>query len=170
MESMTRRSFLGSVAASVALSARGQLAFSEDVSTAEQSVCRAMATDYGHHIHHMPLGVLFPKSAKDVQKAVRYANSRHLRLAVRGTGGAAYGQSQVKAGIVIDSSPLNHLAWVTADSIDAGPGALWKDCRRVHVDSQHDTAGAARQSLHQRGWNTQCRRNRRNQLSARRAG
>jgi cytokinin dehydrogenase len=153
MESITRRNFLGSIAASVALSAKAQLVFSEEMSSAEQmrireslagrlaadlpsfdgsfvfdqSVCRAMATDYGHHIHHMPLGALFPKSVKDVQKAVRYANSQHLKLAMRGTGGAAYGQSQVKAGIVIDSSPLNHLTWVTADSIDAGPGALWKE-------------------------------------------
>jgi cytokinin dehydrogenase len=153
MESITRRNFLGSIAASVALSAKAQLVFSEEMSSAEQmrireslagrlaadlpsfdgsfvfdqSVCRAMATDYGHHIHHMPLGALFPKSVKDVQKAVRYANSQHLKLAMRGTGGAAYGQSQVKAGIVIDSSPLNHLTWATADSIDAGPGALWKE-------------------------------------------
>jgi cytokinin dehydrogenase len=153
MESITRRTFLGSIAASVALSANGQLAFSEEMSSAEQmrireslagrlaadlpsfdgsfvfdqSVCRAMATDYGHHIHNMPLGALFPKSVNDVQRAVRYANSQHLKLAMRGTGGAAYGQSQVKAGIAVDSSPLNHLTWVTADSIDAGPGALWKE-------------------------------------------
>jgi len=153
MESISRRTFLGSVAASVALSANGQLAFSEEMSGAEQmrireslagrlaadlpsfdgifvfdqSVCRAMATDYGHYIHEMPLGALFPKSVKDVQKAVRYANSQRLKLSMRGTGGSAYGQSQVKAGIVIDSSPLSLTTWVTADSIDAGPGALWKE-------------------------------------------
>ncbi len=153
MESISRRSFLGSVAASVAFAANGQLAFSEEVSGAEQmrireslagrlaaelppfdgifvfdqSVCRAMATDYGHYIHHMPLGALFPKSVMDVQKAVRYANSQHLKLTMRGTGGAAHGQSQVKGGIVIDSSTLSHIAWVTRDTIDAGPGALWKE-------------------------------------------
>jgi hypothetical protein len=153
MESISRRAFLRSVAASVALSANGQLAFSEEMSSAEQmriresvagriaadlpsfdgifvfdqSVCRAMATDYGHHIHDMPLGALFPKSVKDVQKAIRYANSQRLKLTMRGTGGSAYGQSQVKAGIVIDSSPLSHMTWVTADSIDAEPGALWKE-------------------------------------------
>jgi len=50
-----------------------------------------------------------------------------VKLAMRGTGGAAYGQSQVKAGIVIDSSPLNQIAWVAGNSIDVGPGALWKE-------------------------------------------
>jgi hypothetical protein len=153
MESMSRRTFLGSFAASVAFAANGKLAFSGEVSGAEQmrireslagrlaadlpsfdgvfvfdqSVCRAMATDYGHHIHHMPLGALFPKSVTDVQKLVRYANSKHLKLTMRGTGGAAYGQSQVKGGIVIDSSTLRHIAWVTGNTIDAGPGALWKE-------------------------------------------
>ena len=153
MESISRRTFLGSVAASVAFTANGRLAFSQEVSGAQQmrireslaghfatdlpsfdgifvfdqSVCRAMATDYGHYVHNMPLGALFPKSVMDVQKAVRYANSKHLKLTMRGTGGAAYGQSQVNAGIVIDSSTLSHIAWVTADSIDAGPGALWKE-------------------------------------------
>jgi hypothetical protein len=153
MESMNRRAFLGSLATSMAFSVNGKLAFSEDATGVDQvrireslagrlaaslpsfdgtfafdqSVCRAMATDYGHYIHHMPLGALFPKSVKDVQKAVRYANSQRLKLAMRGTGGAAYGQSQVRSGIVIDSSPLNQISWVTADTIDAGPGALWKE-------------------------------------------
>jgi hypothetical protein len=153
MGSISRRAFLSSVAASAAFTVKGKLAFAQDVPNAEQmrireslagrlagdmpsfdgsfvfdqSVCRAMATDYGHHIHNMPLGALFPKSVMDVQKAVRYANSHDLKLGMRGTGGAAYGQSQVKAGIVIDSSPLNHLSWATASSIDAGPGALWKE-------------------------------------------
>ena len=153
MEPISRRTFLGSVAASVAFTANGQLAFSQEVPGAQQmrireslagrlaadlpafdgvfvfdqSVCRAMATDYGHHIHHLPLGALLPKSVMDVQKAVRFANSHDLKLSMRGTGGAAYGQSQVKAGIVIDSSTLSHIAWVGADSIDAGPGALWKE-------------------------------------------
>jgi cytokinin dehydrogenase len=153
MESISRRAFFGSVVTSIAFAASGQLAFPQDMSGAEQerirrslagrlapslpsfdgifvfdqSVCRAMATDYGQYIHHMPLGALFPKTVTDVQKAVRYANSQHLKLTMRGTGGCAYGQSQVSSGIVIDSSPLNHITWVAEDLIDAGPGALWKE-------------------------------------------
>jgi cytokinin dehydrogenase len=153
MESINRRAFLGTLATSIAFSIHGNLAFSEDTSPAEQvrireslagslaaglpsfdgtfvfdeSVCRAMATDYGHFIHHMPLGVLFPKSVKDVQKAVHYANSQRLKVVMRGTGGAAYGQSQVKAGIVIDSSTLKRVSWATENSINAEPGALWRD-------------------------------------------
>jgi len=153
MESISRRTFVGSVATSMAFAVSGQLAFSQSVSSAEQerirrslvgrlaaslpsfdgifvfdqSVCRAMATDYGHYIHRMPLGALFPRTADDVRKAVRYANSQHVKLAMRGTGGAAYGQSQVNSGIVIDSSTLNKLTWVAGNLIDAGPGALWKE-------------------------------------------
>jgi hypothetical protein len=86
MNDLRRRAFLTSGSASVALVAGGRFAFAGHATTEEQLqipesvagrlasqlppfdgafvfdqlVCRAMATDYGHYVHHMPLGVLFP--------------------------------------------------------------------------------------------------------------
>jgi cytokinin dehydrogenase len=99
----------------------------EGVFVFDPSICRAMATDFGHYIHKMPLGVLFPKNVQDVQRAVRFANAQKVKIGMRGTGGAAYGQSQVASGIVINSSSLAQVAWAAPDLVDAQPGALWKD-------------------------------------------
>src|SRR3712207_4033758 len=41
----------------------------------DPSVCWAMADDFGHYIHRMPIGVLFPRSVQDIQKTIRYANA-----------------------------------------------------------------------------------------------
>jgi cytokinin dehydrogenase len=103
-----------------------QLPSFDGVFVFDQLVCRAMATDYGHYVHRMPLGVLFPKTVADVQHAVRFANAHGCKVAMRGTGGAAYGQSQVASGIVISSSSLRAIHWAGADLLDAEPGALWK--------------------------------------------
>jgi FAD/FMN-containing dehydrogenase len=113
--------------ASVAGRLASQLPPLDGVFVFDQLVCRAMATDYGHYVHHMPLGVLFPKTPTDVQRAVRFANTQNIKICMRGTGGAAYGQSQVASGIVISSSSLTAIRWTDDDLIDAGPGALWKE-------------------------------------------
>src|SRR5262245_29001902 len=56
----------------------------------DSAVCRAMADDFGHYVHRMPLGVLFPRSVQDVQKIVRYARTKNLKVAMRGHGCSAY--------------------------------------------------------------------------------
>jgi cytokinin dehydrogenase len=152
MNHATRRAFLAATGASVAMVA-GEFLCAREVSAEEQTrfrdslagrlasqlpsfdgvfvfdqlVCRAMATDYGHFVHRMPLGVLFPKTVADVQRGIRFANAQGLKIGMRGTGGAAYGQSQVASGIVISSSSLRAIRWASADLIDAEPGALWKE-------------------------------------------
>ena len=149
MKPISRRDVLAAaVGTSMAYLLDGKLTFAEGASAADQqrvqqvasklpsfegvfvfdeSVRRAMATDFGHYVHKMPLGVLFPKNVQDVQKAVGFANAQQVKIGMRGTGGAAYGQSQVASGIVINSSSLARVAWVAPDVVDAEPGALWKD-------------------------------------------
>jgi cytokinin dehydrogenase len=146
---ISRRDFVAAaVGTSVAYLFDGKLTFAQSASAADQqrvqqvasklpsfegvfvfdeSVRRAMATDFGHYVHKMPLGVLFPKNLQDVQKAVRFANAQQVKVGMRGTGGAAYGQSQVGSGIVINSSSLARVSWIAPDLVDAEPGALWKD-------------------------------------------
>jgi len=158
VEPISRRGFVAAaVGTSMAYLLDGKLTFAQRASAADQqrvqtlasklpsfegifvfdqSVCRAMATDFGHYIHKMPLGVLFPKNVQDVQRAVRFANAQQVKIGMRGTGGAAYGQSQVASGIVINSSSLARVAWVSPDHVAAEPGALWKDVVELSLTRQ----------------------------------
>lgn len=89
--------------------------------------CREIAVDFGHFVHKIPLGILKPASALDIQKIVAYANRNRIPVVMRGTGGAAYGQTQVEQGIVIDSSSLQSIAWAEEDVLALEPGVIWKD-------------------------------------------
>jgi FAD/FMN-containing dehydrogenase len=89
----------------------------------------AAQDDFGHIVHERPVAVLLPGSIQDIVEMVRYARRHGLQVAMRGNGHSPFGQSQVEAGIVIDSSSLADVqlgssggsAWV-----DAGPGAHWR--------------------------------------------
>src|SRR5260370_8581693 len=62
---------------------------------------------------------------------VQYANQYSLKIVMRGQGHSRYGQSQVEAGIVIDSSKVNAVQPPGNDSVDAGPGAFWGDVAKT---------------------------------------
>jgi cytokinin dehydrogenase len=151
---MYRRDLLKYAGGALAYIAGGQLVFADKVSAAiqkrslanrlaedlpefegvfavDEGVCYAMGTDFGHFVHNRPIGVLFPKSAYDVQAMVQYANAKDIKVAFRGTGGAAYGQSQVLNGIVIDSSSMTDISWSGHHTLDVGPGAIWHDILTV---------------------------------------
>jgi len=89
---------------------------------------QAAADDFGHVVHHLPTAVLKPGSIEDIVKLVQFANRRGLKVAMRGNGHAMFGQAQVDAGVVIDSSTLNSVRVINSGgrpAIEAGPGALW---------------------------------------------
>jgi cytokinin dehydrogenase len=89
---------------------------------------QAAADDYGHIVHRLPTAVLKPGSIEDIVKLVQFANRRGLKVAMRGNGHAMFGQAQVDAGVVIDSSSLNSVRIIKyggRPAIEAGPGALW---------------------------------------------
>lgn len=89
------------------------------------------ADDYGHLVHHYPLAVLRPGSARDVQLLVRFANRHGLRVAMRGQGHSTYGQAQAGGGVVIDSRTLATVHRVGQDSADVDAGAQWLDLTRA---------------------------------------
>ena len=91
----------------------------------------ALAVDRGNLFHRIPAAVLKPGSVQDVVKMVQYANQYSLKIVMRGQGHSRYGQSQVEAGIVIDSSTLNAIQPPGNDSVDAGPGAFWGDVAKT---------------------------------------
>jgi len=94
---------------------------------------QAAAWDGGLFVHHTPIAVLRPQSVEDVARIVRYANSRSLKVAMRGQGHSLYGQALVEGGIVIDSSTLNAVRMHGQDIVDAGPGALWGEVAKASL-------------------------------------
>ena len=92
----------------------------------------AMASDGGNIVHRMPAAVLKPGSVHDVISIVQYANHHSLKVAMRGQGHSAYGQSLAEAGIVIDSSTLNRIS-VNADSVGAQGGATWGEVAKASL-------------------------------------
>lgn len=83
------------------------------------------ALDNGNIIHRTPKAVLQAASADDVVAMVRFANQHGLRIAMRGQGHSVYGQAQVEAGIVVDSTTLGRVLRVDGDVVEAEAGATW---------------------------------------------
>src|SRR5947209_5624847 len=93
----------------------------------DDATCAAAASDYGNFIHRLPRAVLRPGSVLDVVRIVRYANRHGLKIAFRGQGHSTLGQSQVKSGIVIDSSTMAQIQLTSNRLADAQPGVLWRN-------------------------------------------
>ncbi len=86
----------------------------------------AVADDYGHIVHRMPVAVLRPGSAQDIQKLIRFANTHSLTVAMRGQGHSTYGQAQT-TGVVIDSSFLAKIHRIGSGHAVVEAGAQWLD-------------------------------------------
>lgn len=87
----------------------------------------AAADDFGHIIHRTPVAVLRPGSVEDVVKLVRFAREHNIRVAGRGKGHTAFGQSQAEAGVVIDMTTLNQIHSVGPDRAVVDGGVVWRD-------------------------------------------
>jgi cytokinin dehydrogenase len=85
----------------------------------------AFGDDFGHIVHHTPLAVLEPGSVQDVVRAVRFCREHGIQVAMRGQGHSTQGQSQVLAGLVIDSSPLNAIEQVGSGFATVQSGVTW---------------------------------------------
>ncbi|HEX6359442.1 FAD-binding protein [Actinophytocola sp.] len=84
------------------------------------------ADDYGHLVHRVPIAVLRPGSAQDIQKLVRFANRHGLTVAMRGQGHSTYGQAQA-SGVVIDSSTLSTIHRIGNGHATVDSGVRWLD-------------------------------------------
>jgi cytokinin dehydrogenase len=99
--------------------------------TTDPAALAAVADDYGHLVHRTPLAVLRPGSVDDVVALVRYANRHGIAVSMRGQGHSTNGQSQVHAGVVIDSSTLDQVHEIRSDRATADAGVLWIDLARA---------------------------------------
>jgi len=80
--------------------------------------------DFGHIVHRTPTAVLRPGSVADIQRLIAFARQNGIKLAGRGQAHSTYGQSQVDAGVVVDTSTLNTID-IQSDRAVVGAGVLW---------------------------------------------
>ena len=70
--------------------------------------------------------MLEPGSVGDVVRLIRFARRHGIEVAARGEGHSAFGQSQVRAGVVIDMSKLARVHDVGPTSADVDAGVTWR--------------------------------------------
>lgn len=95
--------------------------------TTDPAALAEVSDDFGHIVHRTPLAVLRPGSVADVVALVRYANRHRLVVSVRGQGHSTDGQSQVRAGVVIDSRTLGQVHEIRSDRVRVDAGVTWYD-------------------------------------------
>ncbi|HEY6744079.1 MAG TPA: FAD-binding protein [Mycobacteriales bacterium] len=93
--------------------------------TTDPAALAEVADDFGHLVHRTPLAVLRPGSVADVVALVRYANRHRIAVSVRGQGHSTDGQSQVHAGVVIDSRTLATIHDIGPDRAVVDAGVTW---------------------------------------------
>ena len=83
------------------------------------------ADDYGHLVHRLPQAVVYPASAEDVRRVVRYAAPR-LPVAPRGRGHSTQGQAQAAGGLVLDLAGLTALRELGPGEALVEAGSTWR--------------------------------------------
>ena len=92
----------------------------------DDATLSSASEDFGRFVHERPAAVLKPGSIEDIGRIVRFARRHGLRIAVRGSGHALFGQTQVRGGLVIDMSTLATVHDVTDDRVYADAGCRWR--------------------------------------------
>lgn len=83
------------------------------------------ATDAGNIVHETPAAVLLPGSVEDIRKMVEFCKHHRIRVAARGQGHTTFGQSQVRAGLVIDMGTIDDIYAIGHASANVGAGLKW---------------------------------------------
>lgn len=85
----------------------------------------AAAEDFGHIVHRRPAAVLRPGSVDDVVVMVRFCREHRIPVAPRGQAHTTHGQAQTEGGLVIETSPLDHIGPLRGGTVTVGAGARW---------------------------------------------
>jgi cytokinin dehydrogenase len=91
----------------------------------------AVATDFGGAIRRRPRAMARARTAEDIGRVIAYANGSRIKVAMRGQGHSLYGQTLIDDGILIDSSALNAVEYISDDTLEAEAGALWSDVAKA---------------------------------------
>jgi FAD/FMN-containing dehydrogenase len=93
----------------------------------DPSSLASYADDVGNAIRNTPIAVLLPASVQDVQKMLRFAKQRGIKVAARGQGHTTFGQSQVRGGLVIDMRTLNQIHAIEPLRAEVDAGLTWRE-------------------------------------------
>jgi len=85
--------------------------------------------DWGGTAHHAPRFVCAPRSTAEAAELLRRASAADVRVALRGLGRSAGGQSLSEGGLVLSTENLAAIdpATLEADRITVPGGASWED-------------------------------------------
>jgi cytokinin dehydrogenase len=83
------------------------------------------AQDFGRIVSEYPLAVLKPGSVDDIRRVLAFANALGIRVVGRGRGHTAFGQAQVRLGVVIDMSTLQTIHHLGVDRVEVDAGLRW---------------------------------------------
>jgi FAD/FMN-containing dehydrogenase len=83
------------------------------------------ARDFGDIVSEYPLAVLKAASASDIETMFVFARKHGIRVVGRGRGHTTYGQSQIRAGIVVDLTGLQTIHRIDGDRIVVDAGIRW---------------------------------------------
>jgi FAD/FMN-containing dehydrogenase len=62
---------------------------------------------------------------------VRFCRRHDIAVAPRGEGHMTFGQAQVKGGLVIETTPLDHIGEVSGGTVTVGAGARWSQVAKA---------------------------------------
>jgi cytokinin dehydrogenase len=85
----------------------------------------AYAQDFGQIVHERPDAVLRPGSVDDIARMLRFARRHGIRVVGRGAAHTTFGQSQHRAGIVLDLMTLDTIGPIVDGRITVGAGCRW---------------------------------------------
>lgn len=92
------------------------------------------AADFGGLVSDRPRAVLLAESVADVRAVVEFAARQRISVVARGRRHSAYGQSQVRDGIVVDLSRLGRVHEITDDHVTVDAGATWGETLRATLE------------------------------------
>jgi len=85
----------------------------------------ARSADEGNIVHHRPWAILLPGSANDIAAMIQYCRVHAIHVAARGQGHTVFGQSQVEAGLMVETRTLAAIHGIGPDEVDVEAGILW---------------------------------------------
>lgn len=100
----------------------------------DEATRAAYADDFGHIVSEKPLAILKPGSAEDIARVVRFARRHRIRIVGRGQGHTTFGQSQARAGLVVDTSTLQEIHEISGDRVSVDAGIRWEPLLRATLE------------------------------------
>ncbi|APR84461.1 putative cytokinin oxidase [Minicystis rosea] len=102
--------------------------------TTDPEMLAEVSDDWGHMVHRTPVAVLHAASVDDVVKMVNYCRAHGIKIATRGRGHTAFGQSQAAGGLVIDLRALNEIHSIQNCRAVVDAGVVWRDLLEATVE------------------------------------